>query len=327
LRLEASFIVHRDCDQGRGRRPPHEGLNLREPLVYASSMALANVDDTTMTAALAKLVDDRLEAGTFVVLEPDSPDDANYYIQFAFDGGRLFCEAVSNQYLEPPYRLDGEQLHAVENLGWGPPEYEGQNWFRTFQPTSPQDYEQIVRLVHRAFHDVYRLPDTVPITMTTSWEKEDLPPDTVIKFASEGHRSTYALVRRYAGEVFGDGARFDPRRPLIFVQHGSAMVSVAVNPIEIHSSLVECYSWVVTSPRMTDELTHFLLAENYRLPFGGFALDGAGDVVLKYVLLGDTLSEEEFKTALVTITEVADEYDDVIAERFGGYRASDRPRR
>jgi hypothetical protein len=287
-------------------------------------MPVANADDQSIAAALAKLVDDELVAGTFVILEPVG---SYYYIQFAFDGGRLFCEAVSNEYLEEPHTLDDEALRILENLGWRPPEYEGQNWFRTFKPTSPEDYDEVVALAHRAFREVYGVPDDTPIGMKTSWEGQNLPLDSEIRFASEGHRTTYELVARFAGELFGTAAQADPRRPLIFIQHGSAIVSVAVNPIEIHSSLVECYSWVVTEVPPTDELPAYLLTTNYRLPLGGFALDGDGDVVLKYVLLGDTLSEAEFKTALMTVAELADEYDDEIVGRFGGLRASDRPHR
>jgi hypothetical protein len=60
---------------------------------------------------------------------------------------------------------------ALERLGWRAPEFEEQNWFRTFSPTSPDDYDEIVRLVHRAFQTVYGVGDDVPLTMTTAWEE------------------------------------------------------------------------------------------------------------------------------------------------------------
>ena len=290
---------------------------------YPQRVSVANVNDDAIAAALSKLVDDGIEAGAFVILEPEASDGSNYYIQFAFDSDRLFCEAVSNEYLEPPYELDDEQMRTLdENLRWRPPEHEGQNWFRTFRPTSPEDYDEIVALVHRAWREVYRLPEETPITMIVSWEGQTIPFDSEIRFASEGHRSTYERIARYAAELFGDMASFEPRRPVLFVQHGSAIVSVAVNPLKIHSSVVTCYSWVVTEPRLTQDLRHYLLTTNYRLALGGFALDGDGDVVLKHVLLGDRLTEYEFKTALITIADLADEYDDEIVERFGGLRAS-----
>jgi hypothetical protein len=294
---------------------------------YAPRISVANVNDSAIAAALSKLVDDGIEAGAFVLLEPEPGDGSNYYLQFAFDGGRLYCEAVSNEYLEPPYTLGDEQMRVLENLGWRPPEHEGQNWFRTFRPATPEDYDEVVALVHRAVQEVYGLADETPISMQVSWEGQELPFDSEIRFASEGHRSTYERVARYAGELFEEAVWFDPRRPLIFVRHGSAIVSVAVNPLELHSSLVTCYSWVVTEPALGDELREYLLSANYRLTLGGFAVDGDGDIVLKHVLLGDDLTEYEFKTALITIADLADEFDDEIVGRFGGYRATDRPRR
>jgi hypothetical protein len=69
----------------------------------------------------------------------------------------------------------------------------------------------------------------------------------------------------------------------------------------------------------TEELRQYLLATNYRLPLGGFELDGDGDVVLKYVLLGYTLSEAELKTVLMTIAELADQYDDEIVDGIGAF--------
>src|SRR3954453_11882534 len=118
-------------------------------------MAVQDPSDQEIAQALHKLVADRVQAGTYVILEGDP--ERNYYIQFALQGDRLFCEAVSNQYLEPEDQLSDAQLRTLENLGWREPEYEGQNWFRTFRPTTPDDYAQIVSRVRRAFTDVYGL--------------------------------------------------------------------------------------------------------------------------------------------------------------------------
>jgi hypothetical protein len=134
---------------------------------------MRNAGDETITAALKKLIGDGIDAATYVILEAGSPGPCTYYVQFAVQDTTLFCEAVSNEYLDPPCQLDDGQLRVLQKLGWGPPETEGQNWFRTFHPTSSSDYDQIVRLAHRALHDVYRIPEDAPITMTTSWEDSE----------------------------------------------------------------------------------------------------------------------------------------------------------
>src|SRR5262245_16478005 len=148
-----------DWVDGWARHPPDQTpISALAPpwdAAYPPCVSISNVNDDAIAAALSKLVDDGIEAGAFVILEPEASDGSNYYIQFALDSDRLYCEAVSNEYLEPPYTLDDEQMGVLENLGWRPPEHEGQNWFRTFRPSSPEDYDEIVALVHRVWLEVY----------------------------------------------------------------------------------------------------------------------------------------------------------------------------
>jgi hypothetical protein len=161
----ALMIVAELADENDDRLEAEIGGKTYAEVLNASLTA----DDETIIAALRKLVGDGIDAGTAVVLEAASPPDCNYYVQFATQDGVLFCEAVSNEYLESPCQLNHRQLRTLKKLGWGPPEVKGQNWFRTFQPTSSQDYEEIVRLAHRAFRDVYHVPEDAPITMQTSF--------------------------------------------------------------------------------------------------------------------------------------------------------------
>jgi len=284
-------------------------------------VAVDHVTDAEIVEALEKLIEDDVSPGTFVVIEADSA--RGYYIQFAIQGDRLFCEAVSNQYLEPQHQLDADQLRALENLGWRQPDYEAQNWFRTFRPAGRADYDEIVTLVHKAFAAVYRLPEDAPLAMTRSWDGQVLAPETEIRFASEGHRSTYERVAGYVGELYGDDAEVDSRRPLVFVQHGSAVTTVAVNPIVVHLTVLDFHSLVVRDIETTPELMRWLLRRNHQLRMGALSLDLDGDIVLKHSLLGDTVTREELQIVLATLVELADELDDEITGRFGGYTARD----
>lgn len=288
------------------------------------SIRTVPIEDTTdheIVDALEKLISDAITPGAYVILEGGS--DRNYYIQFALQGDRLFCEAVSNEYLDPEHELSEEQLRTLENLGWREPEYKGQNWFRTFRPTQPADYVEIVRLVRSAFTDVYGLPPDVPLLMFRSWDGQVLAPETEIRFASEGHRSTYERVVSYAAELYGEALQLDHRRPLMFVQHGSAITSVAVNPIDIHSSVLDFYSLIVRELETTPELMHWLLSANYRLRLGALSLDGEGDVVLRHSVMGDAVTRDELQILLRVLVELADQMDDEITRRFGGYTARD----
>ena len=111
-------------------------------------MGVDHATDGEIVEALEKLVSDDVTPGTFVILEADPA--RGYYIQFAIQGDRLFCEAVSNQYLDPPHELDEDQLRTLENLGWRAPENEAQNWVRTFRPVTRADYLEVVALARRA---------------------------------------------------------------------------------------------------------------------------------------------------------------------------------
>jgi hypothetical protein len=114
--------------RGQGQTPAPVGVD------YAT--------DAEIIEALEKLASDYVTPETFVILEADGA--RGYHIQFAIQGDRLFCEAVSNQYLEPQHQLDEGQLRTLENLGWRAPEYEAQNWFRTFRPATRAYYLEVV---------------------------------------------------------------------------------------------------------------------------------------------------------------------------------------
>jgi hypothetical protein len=287
-------------------------------------MAIEAATDEQIKEALEKLVADGISAGAFVVLDADQ--SRNYYIQFAFQDGRLYCEAVSNQYLEPGDQLNDGQLAALENLGWREPEHEAQNWFRVFRPDSPTDFAEIVQLVHRVFHEIYGIAVGAAITLTRSWEDQQLAPATSVSFASENHRESYDQVVSHTLALFGDeGVKLDPRRPLIFVQQGSAITTVAINPVGDWSSIVDIYSVIVRGAEPTAELMRWLLERNSRMRMGGFCLAGDDEIILKHSLIGDELTGEEL--VLKTIVESADELDGQITDQFGGSTARDTTHR
>jgi hypothetical protein len=73
------------------------------------------------------------------------------------------------------------------------------------------------------------------------------------------------------------------------------------------------------------ELMHFLLTENRRMRFGAFHLDDANQVLFaESVLGGENMDLMELQTCILSVVTIADTYDDVIAQRFGGQRAIDR---
>ncbi|MEO0354869.1 MAG: hypothetical protein AAF268_08605, partial [Cyanobacteria bacterium P01_A01_bin.3] len=85
-------------------------------------------------------------------------------------------------------------------------------------------------------------------------------------------------------------------------------------------------SCVTIGTAMDTELMHYLLSENRRMQFGAFQLDDSSNVVFaESVLGGDSLDLLELQTCILCVAAIADTYDDIISERFGGLRAIDRP--
>ncbi len=283
-------------------------------------MPVEDATDAEIIEALEKLARDAIDAGTFVILEADTA--RNYYIQFAVQDGGMYCEAVSNQYLEPEHQLDDEQTIALEHLGWREGESEGQNWVRTFTP-GPEAFANSVSLARRAFSEVYGLPDDVPLRMTRSWDGQVLAAESAIEFASEGHRTTYERISSYVAEIYPDTTEFAATEPMLFVQQGSTVVTVAISPVEIHSSVVDLYALLIREPPVTPELMRWMLEANNRYRIGALSLDEDGDIVLKHCLLGDLLAAQELRPVLTSFVTLADELDDEISETFGGYTARD----
>jgi hypothetical protein len=111
---------------------------------------------------LAKLAEDQY---LIVSFEP-----ANYYVQFAGQGNSgIRAEAVSNNYLVPPYTpLTAEQAEQLVKLGWHPPTVQtpskpnephkpagSPNFF--LHLLAPVDFQAVAELATRALRDVYQV--------------------------------------------------------------------------------------------------------------------------------------------------------------------------
>lgn len=83
--------------------------------------------------------------------------EANYYIQFAGEVGqsKLYAEAVSNNFLEPKFKLNDAQISHLETLGWKAPPPDGMNFFREWQADTEVDRQQIAQEVMRTLTEVY----------------------------------------------------------------------------------------------------------------------------------------------------------------------------
>lgn len=151
-------------------------------------------------------------------------------------------------------------------------------------------------------------------------------------FASKTQELTYTKVVDYlqTSTLFENAVQFSPSQPRIDLTYGSAHVTVEVLTWDVHPweegemAIVRASSCVTVNSRLSSELMDFLLTENQRMRFGAFHLGSQGEVLFAHsVLGGEGMDLLELQTCILSVVTIADTYDDLIVERFGGQRALD----
>lgn len=152
-------------------------------------------------------------------------------------------------------------------------------------------------------------------------------------FANDVQSLTYEKVADYLQQstLFRESLRIYDHQPRFDILYGSTLVEVEVLPWEVHPweqgdlATVRATSCVTVGSSISHELMHYLLNENRRMRFGAFHLDDANQVLFaESVLGGDNMDLMELQTCILSVVTIADTYDDVIAQRFGGRRAIDQ---
>ena len=85
----------------------------------------------------------------------------------------LFSEAVSNEYLEAPYKLSAEQESTLRKLGWNDPgdvsyatiSATSPNWWRVFPLGSDDRFNEIAAAAHATLVEAYGHQGALAITM------------------------------------------------------------------------------------------------------------------------------------------------------------------
>lgn len=105
---------------------------------------------------------------------------------------------------------------------------------------------------------------------------------------------------------------------------GSALVEVLVFPWGEDDAIINTRSYVVTGAELTPDLMLFLLKENSQMLFGAFGVDEHGDILFEHSIVGSTCDQKELESSVNAVLQVADDYDDIIVQKWGGERALDR---
>lgn len=154
-----------------------------------------------------------------------------------------------------------------------------------------------------------------------------------IPFASRIQELTYRKVADYlqSSHLFKQTVRTYREQPHFDILYGSTLVDIEVLPWDVHPweeadlATVRATSCVTIGSSINAKLMHFLLSENRRMRFGAFQLDDANQVLFsESVLGGENMDLMELQTCILSVVTIADTYDEIIAQRFGGQRAVDR---
>jgi hypothetical protein len=62
------------------------------------------------------------------------------------------------------------------------------------------------------------------------------------------------------------------------------------------------------------------------MSFGAFGIDDEGDVIFEHTIVGSTCDQKELESSVIHVARTADDYDDIIVEKWGGERALDQIR-
>ena len=145
-----------------------------------------------------------------------------------------------------------------------------------------------------------------------------------MQFETEGQKECYEKILPWMKELFGIYLKVREDVPSFGVIVGSAYTQVGVYPWGKNEATITTRSYVVTNINIVEDLMDYLLHENDRMRFGAFGLDSDNDIFFEHTILGSTSDKEEIKSSILAVVYTADEYDDIIRQRWGGERAIDR---
>lgn len=154
----------------------------------------------------------------------------------------------------------------------------------------------------------------------------------MLTFTNHTQELTYRKIANYltTSELFKDSVQAVADQPKFDVIYGSTRVGIRVlvwevNPWDIPELvIVRACSCITVDSRITPELTEYLLRENLRMRFGAFQIGDQNEIFFAHNILGgENLDLMELQTCILAVVTIADTYDDLLVEKFGGQRSTE----
>ena len=151
-------------------------------------------------------------------------------------------------------------------------------------------------------------------------------------FHNASQELTYRKVFDYltTSSLFRESVTIVPDTPNFEIIYGSTRIHVDVMAWEVNpwdnpdSTLVRSYSYLTTGTRIDIDTLRFLMLESSQIRFGAFQLEEGNRLMFAHSILGgDSMDMMELQTCILSVAAIADTYDDIIIEKFGGQRMVD----
>ncbi|MEM9447923.1 MAG: hypothetical protein AAGA75_05245 [Cyanobacteria bacterium P01_E01_bin.6] len=148
-------------------------------------------------------------------------------------------------------------------------------------------------------------------------------------FQNTSQTVTYQKVSEYltTSHLFRDSVTSVSDSPNFEIQYGSTCVHVDVMGWEVNPwnhediALVRSYSYLTTGTHVDGNLLQFLMRESGHIRFGAFQLESDDRIMFAHSILGgDNMDMMELQTCILSVAAIADTYDDIIVQKFGGQR-------
>ncbi len=205
-----------------------------------------------------------------------------------------------------------EQLDAIHRLGFSAKD---DSWVL---PSAPAGPEAAAATVEQVLTQVFSGAEAAAVDVSHGSRRPEH--EAQVKLAALRKRIEPILT-----ELLGGPPIQDADGDYVF-NHETTQVFVAPRAAPGVPVVIRVFAITNIGVSITPELGLFLARLNFGLMFGRFALDVDHRAVwFSETVLGEQVSDEEFRFTVGMVAETASEWDDRIAQMFGGYTRATMP--
>ncbi len=144
-------------------------------------------------------------------------------------------------------------------------------------------------------------------------------------YANKEHEEFHEKLKQTLYTLYGKNEVEELNDLTMYMWRGSSVVHITASTYgKEDKPMAEIWCKVTVGTPLTDALAKYLIVENSKLNFGAFSFypydddPSKGNVVFELNFPGFALSEEYLEHMIGMVSWTGDEYDDQIAQRFGG---------